>query len=89
MRAKEGHKWTIVLTLPSGGKFVCGEHEGKLALVPIGDGTKEVKLNKVLAWDDSKEVSLWMKKLFLTMTSAEKEAFLRMKPDLGQVALTQ
>lgn len=88
MKAPAGHKYVIILTLPSGAKFACAGHEGKFALVPIGDGTKEVRVSKVLAFDDSKDAAQWMKKLMAQMEPAQREGFMKMRPDLGMLAVS-
>lgn len=90
MTAPAGHKYIIVLTLPvSGSKFACGGHEGKLALIPIGDGKKEMFLKGVLAFTESKEASAWMKALTKQMTPEEKKNFYGMRPDLALIAINQ
>lgn len=89
MIAPTGHKYIIILTLPSGAKFACAGHDGKFALVPVGDGTKEMKVSKVLAFDDSKEASAWMKRFMAQMNSEDKQKFLKMRPDLGLLAVSQ
>lgn len=89
MKAPAGHKYVIILTLPSGAKFACAGHEGKFALVPIGDGTKEMRVNKVLAFDDSKDAAQWMKKLMAQMKPEDRGNFMKMRPDLGLIAVAQ
>lgn len=90
MKAKAGHKWVIILTLPdSKKKFICGGHEGNLALIPIEDGKKEQLVRKVLSWEDSLDASKWMKEFMKQMTPEQKEGFLKMRPDLGLIAVSQ
>ena len=90
MKAKAGHKWVIILTLPESKKrFLCGGHEGKLALIPIEEGKEQQKVSKVLSWEDSLDASKWMKGLMKQMTEDQKKEFLKMRPDLGLIAVTQ
>jgi hypothetical protein len=87
MIAKAGHRWIVILTLPSGAKFICGEHEGKLALIPMEDGKPDLKVKNVLSWNDSKDVSRWLKEFLSKMTEQQRNGFMQMRPDLGLVRI--
>ena len=84
-RAKEGYKFVLVFTLPSGTKLAAGCKEGKFALIKIEeDGI----LRDVIAWDDSDDFNMWS----VGFKNKAPEAWLQMmemSPILGQVKISQ
>ena len=86
MRAQPGYKWTIILTAPSGNKYVCAGRDGLFALVPIGNGKQALRIEGAIAFDDSKDASEWMKNFTGKMNQEQRDGFFKMKPDLGMIA---
>lgn len=78
-------RWVIVLTLPSGNKYVCADRNGKLALVPM---VSDKKLEQVMAWEKSEGAKIWLTAFLSKMTEFQRIEFLKFNPQLGVISVS-
>ena len=77
-------KWILVLTMPSGTRWVLAERENVLALFPIS-GKEDTTLKQVFAFDSESEAQAWIKKTS-SLSTRGSELMDRVKPELAEVA---
>ena len=84
--AKPGYKFVVTFTLPSGMKFAAGMVDGYLALIPIpANGA----LRSVIAWDNTRDLFNFVRAFREENGEENWENLQRLKPDIGQVKISQ
>lgn len=75
-------KWVLVLTMPSGGRWVLAERGGCLALFPVSN-TEPTPLREVFGFDTEAEAREWMRKTS-DMSEQGAELLGRVEPLLAE-----
>lgn len=84
VKARDGFKFVMVLTLPDGVKCAVGEHEDMIALIPIDETGN---LRGVIAWDSYDEVREWLKRFREQNGESNFKLWMSFKPEIGEVVI--
>jgi len=87
MKAKDGHRFILMVTPPSGEKFAIGGVDGMLALIPIQK--EEGALRGLLGWDSMDSLNMWLEDFKKKNGELNWEKWMQLNPEIGQVKLAQ
>ena len=84
--ARPGHKFVLVLTLPSGQEFTAGASGDQLILIPIED---HGILRGAIAWDNTADLKEWLSVFKSLNDETTYKKILSMKPTIAEIKIAQ
>lgn len=86
MKARDGHRFILVVTLPSNEKYALGSIDGNIALTPL---QQEGVLRGLIAWECTDSMNEWLEAFRAMNGELNWQKWISLNPEIGEVRLTQ